>query len=323
MRSFPDSFAMSLPSDREILVERTFDAPRELVFDAFVTPAIVRRWLLGPPGWTMPVCEIDARAGGAYRYEWFKETTGERMGMGGTFREVTRASRIVATEKFDVAWYPGEAVTATSFTSRPDGTTHVTLTVTYASKEARDVASRSGMDAGMSAGFARLEDLAGTLATALAAAGIAVPDVTEIASRGVAAIHIVTPPAKMRDVMSPARAELLAAVQAHGLRPAGPWFEHYHRATADTFDFDVCVPVTTPVVSIGRVEPRAISKERVVRTTYTGGYEGLPGAWAAFRRWLEAHEVATRADFFQCYVVGPESTQDPSLWKTELRRPLV
>src|SRR5882762_9425026 len=61
---------ITTPSDREIVMTRVFDAPRRLVFDAFTKPELVKQWLLGPPGWTMPVCEIDLRVGGAYRYVW-------------------------------------------------------------------------------------------------------------------------------------------------------------------------------------------------------------------------------------------------------------
>jgi len=158
MMFYPDTFKISTPSDLEIAVERDFDAPRAIVFDAFTKPELVRRWLLGPDGWTMPVCEIDLRVGGTYRYVWRKESTGATMGLGGAFREVVPASRLVATEKFDDAWYPGEAVTTTVFEER-GGVTKVTLTVLYESKEARDVASRSGMDQGMIAGFNRLEQV--------------------------------------------------------------------------------------------------------------------------------------------------------------------
>ena len=75
---FPDSFRMTTPSDLEIQVTRDFDAGRGLVFDAFTKPELVRRWLLGPPGWTMPLCEIDLRVGGAYRYVWRSSSPGTR-----------------------------------------------------------------------------------------------------------------------------------------------------------------------------------------------------------------------------------------------------
>ena len=158
MLFYPQTFKLSTPSDREILVERDFDAPRALVFDAFTRPDLVRRWLLGPDGWTMPVCQIDLRVGGAYRYVWRKESTGAEMGMGGTFREIVPPQKLVITEKFDDAWYPGEAINTTTFEER-SGITTVRLVVTYESREARDIASRSGMERGMIAGFDRLEQV--------------------------------------------------------------------------------------------------------------------------------------------------------------------
>ena len=90
---YPDTFQIS-PSDREIRITRDFDAPRQLVFDAFTKPELVRRWLLGPPGWTMPICEIDLSVGGAYRYVWRKEGVSD-MGLGGVFQEIVSPERIL------------------------------------------------------------------------------------------------------------------------------------------------------------------------------------------------------------------------------------
>src|SRR3989454_4488921 len=98
---------ITTPSDREIAMTRVFDAPRSLVFDAFTKPELVKQWLLGPPGWSMPVCEIDLRVGGTYRYVW-RHANGNEMGMGGVYREIVAPERIVATQKFDEPWYPGE-----------------------------------------------------------------------------------------------------------------------------------------------------------------------------------------------------------------------
>lgn len=159
---FPDSFRVSTPSDCEIQVTRNFDAPRRLVFDAFTKPNLVRRWLLGPPGWTMPLCEIDLRVGGAYRYVWRSEQDGSQMAIGGVFREVIRPERLVATEKFDDAWYPGEALGTTVFEDMRD-ITRTTITIQYESTEARDTARRSGMEHGMATGYSRLETLLPTL----------------------------------------------------------------------------------------------------------------------------------------------------------------
>ena len=102
----PGALQVSTRGEREIVMTRAFAAPRTLVFDAFTKPELVKRWLLGPDGWSLPVCEIDLRVGGTYRYVW-RHTNGQEMGMGGVYREIVVPERIVSTEKFDQSWYPG------------------------------------------------------------------------------------------------------------------------------------------------------------------------------------------------------------------------
>jgi uncharacterized protein YndB with AHSA1/START domain len=156
------NFSLTARGDREIVITRVFDAPRKLVFDAFTKPELVRQWLLGPPGWAMPVCQIDLRVGGTYRYVWRHTTEGNEMGMGGVYREIAAPARIVATEKFDEAWYPGEAV-GTLILSEQDGKSVVTQTVLYQSREARDAVLKSGMEKGVTVSYDRLADLLATL----------------------------------------------------------------------------------------------------------------------------------------------------------------
>ena len=157
-----DALDITLLSDREIVITRSFDAPRDLVWDAHTKPALVRRWLLGPPGWEMPVCDIDLRAGGRYRYEWEDKGRGKTMGMGGIFTEVVKPERIGSREKFDDDWTGGETVNLQVFTEA-GGKTKSVLTVLYASKEARDGAAASGMTDGMKAGYARLDEVLASL----------------------------------------------------------------------------------------------------------------------------------------------------------------
>lgn len=157
----PGKLAISTPSDREIAMTREFNAPRELVFEAYTRPELLKRWLGVHAGWTLAVCDIDLRVGGRYRYVWRKPGVPE-MGMGGEYREVLRPERIVATEKFDQSWYPGEAVGTTVLVER-NGHTILTLTVCYESKDARDAVLRSPMEDGMAVGFNNLESLLATL----------------------------------------------------------------------------------------------------------------------------------------------------------------
>lgn len=149
---------LSLPSDREIRIERVFNAPPELVWEAHTQPNLIRRWMLGPPGWEMPVCTLDLRVGGKYRYEWEDKGRGKRMGLGGVFTEVAAPARLGSREKFDDDWTGGETQNLQVFTARDGGTLSV-LTVLYASKEARDGAAASGMSDGMDAAYRRLDDI--------------------------------------------------------------------------------------------------------------------------------------------------------------------
>jgi len=144
--------------DREIVMTRVFDAPRRLVFEAMSKPELVQRWLLGPDGWTMPVCEIDLRVGGKYRYVWRNITSGEEMGMGGMYREIVVPERVVATEKFDQAWYPGEAV-GTIILTEQAGKTTLTQTILYNSRETRDAVLKSPMETGVAASYNRLDEI--------------------------------------------------------------------------------------------------------------------------------------------------------------------
>ena len=143
-------------SDREIAITRVFNAPRRLVFDAHTKPELVRQWLGAFAGWTMPVCEIDLRVGGRYRYVWRKN--GKDMGMGGVFREIVIPERLVATEVFDDSWYPGTGVDTSTFVEH-DGRTTLTTTVLYESRAARDAVLQSPMETGLKAGYDRLEEL--------------------------------------------------------------------------------------------------------------------------------------------------------------------
>lgn len=153
----PDTFAVTTPSDHEACITRSFAAPRPLVFAAFTTPDLVRRWMLGPPGFTMPVCEIDLRPGGLFRYVW-RKPSGTEMGMGGRFVEVVAPERLVHVEIFDQDWTGGETRVTTAFAEH-DGVTTVTMTVRYASLAARDGALATGMTSGMTAGYLALDAL--------------------------------------------------------------------------------------------------------------------------------------------------------------------
>ena len=156
----PGSMKVTLPSDHEIAMTRVFDAPRDLVFKAYTKPELLKRWLGVHNGWSLAVCEIDLRVGGSYRYLW-RGPGGAAMGMRGVYREVVAPQRIVATETFDEAWYPGSGVSSVVLVEQ-GGKTTLTLSVCYDSREARDAVLKSPMEKGVAMGFDTLAALLGT-----------------------------------------------------------------------------------------------------------------------------------------------------------------
>lgn len=159
MRNPGQKLTVTTPSDLEVQLTRLFDAPAALVYEAHTRPELMKRWLGVHNGWSLAVCEIDLKVGGTYRYLWCAPNRAE-MGMRGTFKELVPGKRIVATEKFDESWYPGEAVSTTTLTEE-DGQTRLTITVKYGSREARDIVLQTPMAEGMGAGY---EVLAAVLA---------------------------------------------------------------------------------------------------------------------------------------------------------------
>jgi uncharacterized protein YndB with AHSA1/START domain len=152
---------VTTPSDREIQMTRVFDAPRKVVWLAMSRPELIKRWLMGPPGWEMVQCDDDQRVGGAFVWCWRGPDGQQQFSMRGVYREVVPGERVVRTEIFD---FPGcmppmaEQV-ATLELSEDAGGTLLTLTVEFPSKQARDAAVASGMKEGVSAGHDRLAAL--------------------------------------------------------------------------------------------------------------------------------------------------------------------
>jgi uncharacterized protein YndB with AHSA1/START domain len=152
-----ETLKVTTPSDREVAMTRVFNAPRELLIEAWTKPELLKRWLYGPEEWRLTVCEIDLRVGGALRWEWHHQN-GEFMGMSGVYREIAPPDRLVWTEIFDDDWTGGETLVTMTFVEQA-GKTTLTQTVLYASREVRDTVLKTGMASGMDQGYARLEKL--------------------------------------------------------------------------------------------------------------------------------------------------------------------
>lgn len=159
----------SMASDTTVLLLRRFRAPPALVFEAFTEPALIRRWMLGPDGWEMPVCTVDLRPGGEYHHTWRKEGEPDLV-LVGTFVEVEPPRRTVAREEFKMPWSPGSTLVTTEF--EPDASdgatgvgadaadgTLVRMTIEFPNLEARDAALATGMTKGMETGYQRLDEI--------------------------------------------------------------------------------------------------------------------------------------------------------------------
>jgi uncharacterized protein YndB with AHSA1/START domain len=155
----PGVTSYATPTDTTVVMTRVVEAPRRLVWKAWTDPAHIRQWLLGPEGWTMPVCEMDARPGGMWRYVW-RKADGVEMAMSGVVREAVPNERLVSTEKWGPEW--PETVNTVAL-SESGGRTTITLTILYPSLEARDAALKTGMKDGSDASFARLDELLRTM----------------------------------------------------------------------------------------------------------------------------------------------------------------
>ena len=156
-----DTFAVSTPSDLEIGMTRLFDAPRHLVFEAMTKPEHIRRWWgnLGA-GYSVPVCEVDLRQGGRWRFV-NRTPKGEDVEFYGEYREIAPPDRLVFTEIF--APFPDAESLVTSIFSEENGKTRLTVRVRYPSVEVRDMVLQSGMERGAAISYDRLDEVASEL----------------------------------------------------------------------------------------------------------------------------------------------------------------
>ncbi len=147
---------ITTPGEHDIVVKRRFDAPVALVWQCYTDPALVRRWLLGPPGWSMTVCEIDLRVGGAYRYRWRNDTDGIEFGIAGVFRQIDPERLIRHSEQPEDAPDMPESHCRIDFIPSAEAT-ELVMTMTYGSAEIREQVLATGMTDGMGMSFDLLD----------------------------------------------------------------------------------------------------------------------------------------------------------------------
>ena len=152
---------------------------------------------------------------------------------------------------------------------------------------------------------------------------IDIPQIVQFPGQRVAKIHLTIPRDEIGQVMGLGVNEVYAAVGSQGILQAGRWLTHHLRMDPDVFDFEICVPVRSAVQPVGRVVPGMLPPATVARTEYRGRYEDLGEAWAAFRAWATENGHTAGADLWEVYLAGPEVSDDPAQWCTQLTLPLV
>jgi uncharacterized protein YndB with AHSA1/START domain len=154
----PKSLQVTTPTDTSVVLTRTFNAPRRLVWEAMFVPDKMRRWMLPPPGWTTTVCECEPRMAGALRIAWKSEEADPVMTLHGVFTEAVMHERMVHTETMLLgSGQPIGSQVETHEFAEKGGVTTMRITQVYVSKEARDGAVASGMDQGMEACYKQLD----------------------------------------------------------------------------------------------------------------------------------------------------------------------
>jgi uncharacterized protein YndB with AHSA1/START domain len=157
------TFEVTTPSEREVRLTRLFDAPRNLVFEALTKPEHIREWWgrLGE-GYSVPVCEIDLRPGGGWRFV-NRTPSGELATFYGVYREIAPPDRLVYTEIFEP--FPDDESVVTTVLTQEHGKTRLTVTALYSSRDARDMVLKSGMEHGAAISYDRLEEVVAGLET--------------------------------------------------------------------------------------------------------------------------------------------------------------
>ena len=158
----PKPLEVTLPSDREVRVVRTFNAPRALVWDAHTKPELIQKWMGGLPGWTMTVCEMDVRVGGKYRWRWRGDTDNKEFGFHGVFSEVNAPAKLAHSQYYDPGDFGGDmgdgTLIAVAFVE-DEGFTTVTTVMDFKTPQARDAAVFTGMTDGMEHSYQQLDQL--------------------------------------------------------------------------------------------------------------------------------------------------------------------
>lgn len=149
------------------------------------------------------------------------------------------------------------------------------------------------------------------------------PEIVLTEPRITAVIRLTIVRTEVHEVMGPAIAEVMRALAAQGIPPAGPVFSHHFRMDPEFFDFEVGVPVGRAVEPTGRVKSGSLPAVKAARTVYHGPHEGLGSGWGELQEWVASRELTRAPDLWESYLSDPAAGPDPSTARTELVQPLL
>lgn len=323
---------------REIVITRSFRAPRGLVFDCWTTPELYARWF-AQSGWTISRLEMDVRPGGAHRCV-MRHEDGRELTMHGEYSEVLRPERLASTIAFvgfeEVGWRPQDATVSLLQFDEDDPGTRVTMTQTYPSREVRDRTlnfmkthpGASGAD-----GYDRLADLV----EGQESDGPGV-DVRLLPEQPIISIRAIVKVADLAATMDDRLPALRRHLQRHGVTPTGPVFVRYHTfpdigPDSDVADLETDVehgfPVAQSVPSEGRCRAGALSGGPAVTTVYRGVPDGLGAAYGRIQAWLQEQDTEPAGPAWEVYYFvdleqfeGHAHLPDPATWRHRIVQPI-
>jgi effector-binding domain-containing protein len=142
------------------------------------------------------------------------------------------------------------------------------------------------------------------------------PKIVHTTAQPAAVVHITVAKDQIREAMGPGRKELMETLAAQGITPTGPWFTHHLRLEPSLWDFEIGVPIASPVTPSGRVQAGELPAVTAARTVYHGGYEGLGSAWGELMKWIDGSGHVAAPSLWEIYL-----EENPC--RTELTRPLT
>jgi uncharacterized protein YndB with AHSA1/START domain len=312
-------------------INRSFEAPIDTLYQLWTEPRLFEQWL-APTGSTMQFLREGVAAGKSSFY-CMQSAAGKMYGRA-NYLELVRPSRLLYTQQFCdehegvtrhpmAPTWPETMLTQVEFTPETSRKTRITIRWAPTGKVTPEelatfVSARAGMSQGWTGSLDKLEELLGSHDAA-----ISTPRLAQTPSGSVAFIHLQIAKHEIQQAMGPGIQEIFAAIKTQSAQVTGPWFTVHHSLKADSWDFDICVPIQAALEPVGRVQHKQRAPSKAITCSYFGGYEGLHNGWSALRTWTQAQKYNRAGWICEVYEVGPESGLPADQWRTQLYQPIT